>query len=145
MIQRIQSIWLFLAALVSAGLLYFNIYSYHTLVNGVDTVNYVRANEPFMLFIIAILLIILPLVTIFMFKNRKRQKGMIALNIVAAIGFIAAFIMTVGSKNNGTPAPTSGSYSVAAVLPVFAIVFLFLALNGIRKDEKLVKSLDRLR
>lgn len=145
MIQRIQSLWLFLAALAAAGLLYFSLYNYHTLVNTVDTANQLKANNNYGLFVLAILLIILPLVNIFMFKNRKRQKGLAALSIVVAIGFIAVMVMRITSLRNDTPPPTSGSYGVGAIMPILSIVFLFLAISGIRKDEKLVKSLDRLR
>lgn len=145
MIQRIQSIWLFLAALAAAGLLYFSLYSYHVLVNTVDTAKQFKANDNYGLFVLAILLIILPLVNIFMFKNRKRQKGLAALSIVVAIGFIAVMVMQITNLRNGTPPPTSGSYGIGAIMPILSIVFLFLAISGIRKDEKLVKSLDRLR
>lgn len=145
MIQRIQSIWLFLAALAATGLLYFNLYTYHALENAVDTAKQFKANDQYGLFVLAILLIILPFVNIFMFKNRKRQKGLAALSIVVAIGFIAVMVMLITNLRNNTPPPSSGSYGIGAIMPILSIVFLFLAINGIRKDEKLVKSLDRLR
>ena len=37
------------------------------------------------------------------------------------------------------------SFGLASITPYFAIVFILLACLGIQKDEKLVKSLDRLR
>lgn len=37
------------------------------------------------------------------------------------------------------------SYEVGSVFPIVALVFLVLALRGIRKDEKLIRSADRLR
>jgi hypothetical protein len=43
------------------------------------------------------------------------------------------------------PAPTNGSYWVGAVLPVASLIFLIMAAVAIRKDEKLVRSMDRLR
>lgn len=145
MIQRIQSLWLFLAALAAAGLLYFNLYTYHTLENAVDTSRQFKANDQYGLFVLAILLIILPLVNIFLFKNRKRQKGLAMLGIVVAIGFIALMIMEITNLRDTTPPPSSGSYGVGAIMPILSIVFMFLALSGIRKDEKMLKSLDRLR
>ena len=39
----------------------------------------------------------------------------------------------------------SGSYQIGALLPIIMIIFFILAARGIYKDEKLVKSLDRLR
>lgn len=141
MIQRIQSIWLFLAALMAAGLLYFKLYTYNS-PKGIEEV-YVSSGLGFL--VLAIILIILPLVALFMFKNRKRQKGLAILNIIAAIGFIAATVMRVTSVKNDAPLSNSTSYGIGAVLPVAIIVFTALAINDIRKDEKLVKSLDRLR
>lgn len=38
-----------------------------------------------------------------------------------------------------------GNYGIGSVLPVAAIILLIIAISGIRKDEKLVRSVDRLR
>ena len=51
----------------------------------------------------------------------------------------------VANLSKQTPPVTEGSYWVGAVLPVLSIVFLVLAISGIRRDEKLVRSTDRLR
>jgi hypothetical protein len=48
-------------------------------------------------------------------------------------------------NSQANPAPTNGGYAFGSVLPIFSLVFLILAIRGINKDEKLVKSLDRLR
>jgi hypothetical protein len=147
MIQRIQSLWLFIAALLNAGMLLFNLYSAHIMVNGADTVTNMRINGPneFLLLLLGLVIMIVPLVAIFMFKNRKKQKSIVVFSIVAVIAFIATLLMHVANFNNQTPAPANGGYSVGAVLPVISIIFLVMAIRGINKDEKLVKSLDRLR
>lgn len=144
MIQRIQTLWLFVAALVNMGLFYFCLYSMHTTVNGADTITCFRVNDRYVMMLMALVIIVLPLVTIFLFKHRKRQRGIIALTIVANISFITAVLMKIENLRN-TPGFTSGSYQVWAFLPVVSIIFLFMALKGIRKDEKLLKSLERLR
>jgi hypothetical protein len=148
MIQRKQSIWLFIAALLNSGLLYFSVYNAHTLVNGADTEIHMRVNGPneFLLLLLTVVLILVPLVAMFMFKNRKQQRSIIYLNIVAVIGFIAVLLMHVANFNNQTtPPPSNGGYALGAVLPVLSIIFLIMAIRGINKDEKLIKSLDRLR
>jgi hypothetical protein len=148
MIQRKQSLWLLITALLNSGLLYFCIYKAHTLVNGTDTLTCMRVNGPneFLLLLLTAVLIILPVVTIFMFKNRKQQRSAVYLNIVAVLGFIATMLMHVANFNSqASPAPVNGGYGLGAVLPVLSIIFLIMALRGINKDEKLVKSLDRLR
>lgn len=145
MIQRIQSVWLLLAALCSAGLFYLSYYKAVFIANGVERLEYLRATSHIPSLLILIVAVLLPLVAIFSFKNRKKQVNMTMLGMVATIGFMALMVMRVSNINNSDPLPSDGSYQIGFVLPVLAIVFLFLAIRGIKKDEKLVKSLDRLR
>ncbi len=142
MIQRKQTIWLFLAAIANAGVFLFDLYRTHTLVNGVDTPGQIRVADRFPLVLLAVVITLLPLVTIFMFNNRKQQMRMIAYSLVAVSSFVFAMLAAVGRI---TPAPTTGSYWIGSVLPVASIIFLLLAFTGVRKDEKLVKSVDRFR
>ncbi len=142
MIQRKQSLWLLIAALLNAGVLYFGVYRYHIMENGVDTLKEVRVNDHFPSLLIALVMAILPLITIFMFGNRKRQIAMSFVSILAVCSFIAIALQRTRNLN---ALPSSESYWVGAVLPVAAVVFLFMAIMGIRKDEKLVRSVDRLR
>jgi len=146
MIQRIQTVWLLLATLVGAALFSTDLYSAHVLQNGADTIKTIRVmGDHYPTLILGVVITLLPLLAIFMFKNRKRQRALAAFGIVAIAGFIAMIIMRVGNLNNSVPAPTDGHYHIWAALPVLMIIFLVLAMRGIRKDEKLVKSLDRLR
>ncbi len=142
MIQRKQSIWLLIAALLNAGVFYFDLYRYHIIANGIDTPAQIRVSDHFPTLLIALVMTLLPVVTIFMFRNRKRQITMSVFSIIAATGFIT---MALQRTKNLNAVPASDSYWVGSVLPVVAIVFLFMAILGIRKDDKLVKSTDRLR
>jgi hypothetical protein len=85
------------------------------------------------------------LITIFMFSNRKRQISLSFFGIVAIVSFMALTLKRVSDLGALTPQPVNASYGAGAVLPVVALVFLFFAILGIRKDNKLVKSMDRLR
>ena len=146
MIQRIQTIWLFLAALMGAGLFMFDLYAGNKMVDGVTVKESINALNNYALLLIAVVVTILPLIAIFMFKSRKRQKMMSIMSIVANIGFIALTIMLVGNFTNENATTVSdGGYRAGAVMPVLAIVFLIFAIRGINKDQKLIKSLDRLR
>lgn len=145
MIQRKQSIWLLLAALLNAGVLYFDLYHSHTVVNGVDTLGQLRVGDHYPSLLIALVTIMVPLIAIFMFGNRQRQLAMAVFSIVATISFITMTLSRVTNLAKAVPPPSSGSYWIGAVLPVIAIMFLILAIVGIRKDDKLVKSMDRLR
>jgi dipeptide/tripeptide permease len=142
MIQRKQSIWLLIAALLNAGVFYFDLYKYHAVINGVDTPAQLRVSDHFPTLLIALVMTLLPLVTIFMFRNRKRQITLSVFSIIAISGFIT---MALQRTKNLNAVPASESYWIGSVLPIAAIVFLFMAILGIRKDDKLVKSTDRLR
>lgn len=148
MIQRKQSLWLFIAALLNSGVLFFDIYhtgNTQTMANGAAVVNkteQLRVGNNFPLLIIALVMILIPLITIFMFRNRKRQIRLSAVSIVATLSFLG---MALALANKVASASPGGSYWLGAILPVISLVFLIMAMAGIRRDEKLVKSVDRLR
>src|SRR4051812_27747494 len=127
MIQRKQSLWLFIAALMNAGVLYFDLYKTHTIVNGVDALGQLRVTDHYPSVIITMVMIFLPLVTIFMFRNRRQQMRMTAYSMVSQGTFISMLLIRVGKI---TPPPTSGTYGIGSILPVVAFVFLFMALMG---------------
>ena len=145
MLQRKQSLWLLIAALLNAGVFYFDLYRYHVSENNVDTVKMLRVSDHYPSLLIALVMTLLPLVTIFMYSNRKRQIAMTLISILAIGSFITMALNRATGISKMIPAPTNESYWIGAVLPVIAIVFLLLAMLGIRRDEKLVKSVDRLR
>ncbi len=145
MIQRIQSVWLLLAALCCLCLFFFDIYHANVMVNGVATTQYIRVNDHYPSLLIALVVTVLPAAAIFMFKNRKRQRLLSVLSIVFTISFIGMALSRVTNFNTDNPTATEATYWIGSVLPVAAIIFLILAIRGINKDEKLVKSLDRLR
>lgn len=139
MIQRIQTIWLFLSALCAAFTYKFPFYSGNII--GKDNIQRYEklvASSNFLLLISTALLIGGAIVIIFLYKNRKQQfwltmgaAGLSIINIVIYFSELKKFI--------------SGNMSLAAVFAFAIPIFLLLAANGIWKDEKLVKSLDRLR
>lgn len=101
----------------------------------------------YLLALLAIVLVALPLIAIFMFKNRKRQVNMALLAIILNVGFVAFHITFIKDHYLNTlkiPAQST-SYGIASFIPVAVIVFLAMAISNIRKDEKLVRSADRLR
>ena len=141
MIQRIQSVWLLLAALVMAAIFYFPSYDF----SGTSALPISIGND-FLGIILAAISIVLSLFTIFRYKKRKGQLGMIWLNILVCIGLQSWLFVRI-SNETAKPemANVSGHYWIGLFLPLITIVLLFMARGGIRKDEKLVKSLDRLR
>lgn len=146
MIQRIQSLWLFLAAMINGAVFISPLYKYHQQ-NGlfmVDHVDGVRNFYP--LLIVAVVITLLPLVTIFMFNNRPRQRGMTILSILSCASFLMIMFMHASNIKKATPPVTDLQYLIpGTILPAIGMVPLILAIIGIRKDEKLIRSLDRLR
>lgn len=146
MIQRKQTIWLLLAALLNAGVFFFDLYYSSVLLDGVETVKHLRVNDHFPTLLVALVMVLLPFVAIFMFKNRKQQRTMAIVGILSVINFIGLVMMRVNTLNDSLVGTGTGSYWVGSVLPVISIIFLILAIGGINKDEKLVRSsFDRLR
>ncbi|MBR1389042.1 MAG: DUF4293 domain-containing protein [Prevotella sp.] len=83
--------------------------------------------------------------TIFIYKNRKTQALFCALNALLIVGWYVCFFVVsqmVGDKSWGVVkfAPTW-----PAVLPAVALIFYLMARQAIKADEKLVRSLDRIR
>lgn len=138
MIQRIQTLWLFLAALVAALLFYFDFYKMSAA--GLDISN------NYVAIILTGLTILLSLYTIFMFKKRSLQLNLIWLNVLVNIGLLVWLFLSIGkAKDSLVPGTVTGHYWIGAFLPLVTIILLFIARAGVRKDEKLIKSLNRLR
>lgn len=85
---------------------------------------------------------VLALLTVFLYKNRKNQFVLNRLNIIINLVVLGVFIY---QSLMASGAHTVSEQGVGMLLPVAAIVFLVLANKAIKKDEDLVRSVDRLR
>jgi len=141
MIQRIQSLWLLIVAL--AAFATYTLTLYVGLLPDNSERKFLLADD-FLLVIIIIALGILALICMFLFKNRKLQFRLSVFGVLFSIGFLfLEYLKVEGFKKEF--AVSTGSYQIGALLPLIMVIFFFLAARGIYKDEKLVKSLDRLR
>jgi hypothetical protein len=158
MIQRAQSIYLFLASI--AGLLTFFLPFAHYLQGDVKLAEYavfgvfnvqsdlVEMSGPFLFptWILSLFVTMLPAISIFMYKNRPAQLRVTRLGFLMNLGFIVYLFFAIDSIHSQLYGDeVSILYHAGFYLPVVAIAFLFLAIRGIKKDEALVKSLDRIR
>ena len=133
MIQRIQSLWLLLAAVVILLILklpYASVEANSVFVPG----NYI-------LFLLTVLLSIGALVAIFLFKRRAKQKRLIWLSILVCILFIVLMYFQALEFMGDI----KGRFREGALLPVAYIILMAMAYAGVHKDEKLVRSVNRLR
>jgi len=139
MVQRIQTVWLFLAALCAAFTFKFPFYTGNKIpISLTGEQQKLVASSNFLLLIFTAVLIAGTFIIIFLYKNRKQQLWFtIAASALSVINIIIYFTEL---KNF-----VSGTISLTSILSFVIPIFLLLAANGIWKDEKLVKSLDRLR
>lgn len=136
MLQRIQTVYLLIAAIVSGGL----IFVLHLWVTNKDVIVYAKDSLLYLgLFLGSALL---SLITIFKYKNRKSQFMLGRLNIILNFILLGFFVYQSLNISGETAVSEKG---IGMLLPIVSIVFLALANKAIKKDEDLVKSVDRLR
>ena len=87
--------------------------------------------------------ITLSLLSILSHKKRQQQFVMGRLNIILNLILLGLFVYRTLNLSGGTA--TVSEKGIGMFLPIFSIVILVLANKAIKKDEDLVKSLDRLR
>jgi hypothetical protein len=142
MIQRIQSIWLLLAAIAGFLITEAPIFK-ATLANNVQ--RSVMATDSLLLFALIIGIACLCVIGIFLFKKRPTQIRLCIICIILSIVAVALEVKNVEDYKTATPGLVKGTYQLGALLPILMIIFLIMAARAIYKDQKLVKSLDRLR
>ncbi|MGB3607782.1 MAG: DUF4293 domain-containing protein [Psychroserpens sp.] len=136
MIQRIQTIYLLLSAAVSAGL----IFVLHLWTNSDDVPVY--AHDEYLYLGLFLGSALLSLMSVFSFKNRKFQFVMGRLNIISNFIILGFFVYQLLIPPGESHISEKG---VGIFIPLLSIVLLVLANKAIKKDEDLVKSVDRLR
>ena len=155
MIQRVQSIWLLLAVITLICLFFLplltktvdgvahGIYTsgVHTDIQGEEGSGYI-VRFAFSLITLNIAAAILCFAAIFFFKNRRLQKGIILVAILTIIVLGALCFYSAQELPGGF---TGASIAAGTFLPLVALIFCLLAIRGIRKDEQLLRSADRLR
>ncbi|MBZ9786145.1 DUF4293 domain-containing protein [Psychroflexus sp. CAK57W] len=136
MIQRIQSFYLVVAILLN-GVLSF----YFPLWITSENVEIYALSQPvaISLFLLSVLISI---ISLFSFKKRKRQFVLGRINII--LNFVLVGVFAYWTLNLPGEMDISEK-GIGMLLPILSIVFIALANKAIKKDEDLVKSVDRLR
>lgn len=88
---------------------------------------------------------VLSLASLLMFKNRKLQALLSSFNFLFIFGLIVMMYMYSMNMNYFEGQNVDASFTFSALLPLALMFFNFLALRGIKKDEQLIRSMDRLR
>jgi len=156
MIQRKQTLFLILAALCGVALFFFPLVSFYSELSAFKLYVYdFRNMDPssditfgFMtvlpLVVISATIIFLSIFTILKYKNRILQVKLVRFNMLLTIFFVAGvfFLYPLLAEEHISADPEFG---MGVYFPIGILLFLYLANIFILKDEKLVRSLDRLR
>lgn len=154
MIQRIQTVYLLIAAFLLAFFFFVpfstfmvepQMVKYLFLVSGLlsEGITNESIYSTLPLLILSILVFAISMVTIFLFKKRMIQIRLCVINTVLLIGMqglLYYYVVAVSKLLLANP-----NYSIIFIFPAVSAVLCFLALRSIAKDEALVRSLERLR
>jgi hypothetical protein len=155
MIQRKQSLYLLLTTALSvlflatpiirfadnSGVSYILGFKGLQNITGTENIDLIGKYLP-----LTLLLVITPVTSasvIFLYRNRKVQMkvtGLLIILILTMIALLAYYSLNISHTYNISIEP-----GLKMILPVLSLIFTFLAFRGIKKDEELVRSYDRLR
>ncbi|GHT74996.1 membrane protein [Bacteroidia bacterium] len=133
MIQRVQTIWLLLTALVIAIFFFIPDTAIVTAIVEINSSNYLLDIELGLILILAI-------TAIFLYKKRPLQiKCCYGILLLLAFFYISLYLLVQYPGGNDVV------WKLPVLIPLVTVIFVLLAIRAIQKDEKLVRSLDRLR
>lgn len=155
MIQRVQTVFLLLTALLMGTVIFCPLFEiidvdkFTVVFHSYNIGEMLSSKYPLWgVLPIAMLSATLPLVNIFFYKKRKLQINMALLTAVLIVIYYVATIFYLNAylaEIDDATVNLKLNMQFGIILPVIALIFDLLAIYRIRKDEKLVKSLDRIR
>ncbi|HET6243057.1 MAG: DUF4293 domain-containing protein [Bacteroidetes bacterium] len=154
MIQRIQSIYLFIAAILTSLIYIFPFAEYlkdgtFYLLDIMGLKNNSTSETIFStlpLLLLVSICILIAFATIFLFNKRTLQIRLCNLNILLYVILIAGvFFYSDRVENELNVESLVTTYKFGSIIPVIGIILTFLANRAIRKDEALVRASDRIR
>lgn len=138
MIQRQQTLWLLLAATASFLSFKFPFYTGNILENNTSRFEELDGGSNFFLLILTGLSVLIAAIAIFMFKDRKTQLKLTIGGIIITGVLLILYFTQLKKFSNG-------NFALTAIIVFAILIGYIMAARGIWKDEKLVKSLDKLR
>jgi peptidoglycan/LPS O-acetylase OafA/YrhL len=148
MIQRVQTLWMLLAALAAFLTLKFAFYGGTLMLeNGANAVttmatdgtyHLLKATDNFLIMILTSALGTGIFINIFLYKHRSIQ-----IRIIIAAMIVECLIIFLYFRE--TKHYSQGNFNIWAILHILIILFLIFAAKGIYNDSKLVKESNRLR
>ncbi len=136
MIQRVQTVWMIIAAIAIFLTLKFSFYSGTLLTD--NSFHSVVATDNFILMVLTCAMGSALIINIFLYKNRTLQFRICIIAILLEVILLFLYYRQTKLYSNGT-------IDIWAIFHLLAILALILAALGIYKDEKLIKDSNRLR
>ena len=154
MIQRIQTIYLLLAAALTACTTFLSLGTFSTGTEeftlrafGLKDAEGATVQSTIYMGILLTLALAVAVVTIFLFKRRLLQIRMCVVEMILLVGAQAmtAIYYYLSCRVLSSVEFQAHSLKLPLVFPVIALIFTFLAARAIFRDEMLVRSVDRIR
>ncbi|MGQ0740590.1 MAG: DUF4293 family protein [Bacteroidota bacterium] len=138
MIQRQQTLWLLLATAAALLSFMFPFVTGKGIEKGIEADKVLKADSNFLLLICTGACLVLSTAIIFLYKDRKLQTRLCLAGLLLSVIIIILYITQMNKM-------TKNTLALFAVLPFAIVIGYYMAFRNIRKDEKLIKSLDKLR
>lgn len=139
MIQRQQTLWLLLAVICSVLSFLYPVYTGQRLGdNNIVIMDEVMAGSNFFLLVLTGASVLAGAIAIFLFKDRKTQVKLSLAGVVIAVILIILYFTEIRKFQ-------SGRFALTSIYMAGIVIGYIMATRGILKDEKLVKSLNKLR
>jgi hypothetical protein len=156
MLQRIQTLFLLLVAILAIVLIFIPLGSFDVDalrlplgILGLDVpedtpLSFSRTWLGYVLPVLVLVIITLTLYSIFRYKRRRSQIQLGKLNILLHMGLVVAAFLNIDQYLHEFPT-MSFRYGAGIFLPLASMVLILLANRAIKKDDELVRSADRIR
>ena len=158
MIQRLQSIFLFLVAVAMGLTLGLDLWVKQVADSGETwklnalfmqqisaSGEVIQSSSNWYIAALAAFAGLLAIISIFQYRNRGRQMMINMVNSLLMVGLVAIVFLTTNGVNKAIAAADNGAYQIGFWAILAAMVCNMLANRFIRKDEALIKSVDRIR
>lgn len=159
MIQRLQSVFLLLVAITMFSLPFLTIWvqvnppqteqlkltSWALVKTSINSGQIIEHNNQYLIGILAVVAGIIAVYSLLQYKNRTRQMFLNMINSLVMGISLGATVFITYKANETFNTEATGAYIIGFYAIIFALIMNMLANRFIRKDEMLVRSVDRIR
>lgn len=159
MIQRVQTIFLFLVAVFMLLVLYFPIWTqinptmtetitltaWSLTIIDIAGQGVVDTTSTIYIALMAVTAALIAIYSLSQFKNRKKQMMLNMINSLVMVITLGTIVFLTMNANEAFNGQDTGAYMAGFYVIIFAMLMNIVSNRFIRKDEMLVRSVDRIR